>query len=118
MELLNDNSEIYIDGYKTEGAGVAVKSINGGKTQINLFNNGIWNNKLEDHYVFDLTNSELYAVGGMIFGFNPDRKFNEAIKSVKNGRTKINNLYDCTIELEGVDALGRSFGRLFNKIKA
>ncbi|MBO4262750.1 MAG: hypothetical protein J5903_03085 [Clostridia bacterium] len=118
VELLNDNSEIYIDGYKTEGAGVAVKSINGGKTQINLFNNGIWNNKLEDHYVFDLTNSELYAVGGMIFGFNPDRKFNEAIKSVKNGRTKINNLYDCTIELEGVDALGRSFGRLFNKIKA
>ncbi len=36
IEMLNDNSEIILDAYKIEGPGVAVKSINGGKTMINI----------------------------------------------------------------------------------
>ena len=118
VELLNDHSELYLDGYKTEGAGTAIKSVNGGRTQINLFNQGLWNNRLEDHCVFDLEDSELDAAGGLIFGFSADRRFSKAIRHVKGGRTTVKNLYDCTIELEGKDALGRSFGRLFKRIRA
>lgn len=117
IELLNDNSEIYIDGYKTEGAGTAVKSINGGKTQINLFNNGLWCNGIEDNYVFDICESKLYAVGGQIFGYREDKNFTKAVRNEKAGRTKILNLYDCSVELDGLDALGRKFGRLIDKIE-
>ncbi len=35
-ELLNDGSELVIDAYKIEGPGVAVKTVNGGKTEIHI----------------------------------------------------------------------------------
>lgn len=74
IELLNDNSEIYIDGYKTEGPGCALKSINGGKTQINLCNNGLWCNSLEDNPLFDIRQSEFQVSAVFLFGFHPDKR--------------------------------------------
>lgn len=41
IEILNDNSTILIDGFKVEGPGTAVKTINGGKTRINICTCGI-----------------------------------------------------------------------------
>lgn len=74
IELLNDHSEIYIDGYKTEGPGCALKSINGGKTQINVCNNGLWCNSLEDNPLFDINDSELEVSAVFPFGFYPDKR--------------------------------------------
>lgn len=73
IELLNDDSQIYIDGYKTEGPGCALKSVNGGKTQINICNNGIWYNAVEENPLFSLSNSEFEAFGVLPFLFNPDK---------------------------------------------
>ncbi len=79
IELLNDHSEIYLDGYKTEGPGCALKSINGGKTQINLCNNGIWSNTIEDNSIFILEHSELEAFGVLPFELHTqDRKLMNA----------------------------------------
>ncbi len=35
-EILNDGGELLLDAYKIEGPGVAVKTVNGGKTMINI----------------------------------------------------------------------------------
>lgn len=72
IELLNDNSEIYIDGYKTEGPGCALKSINGGKTQINICNNGIWNNRIEENSLFEINQSQIEMFGVLPFYIRSD----------------------------------------------
>lgn len=74
IELLNDNSEVYIDGYKTEGPGCALKSINGGKTQINICNNGIWHNTVEENSLFDISKSEIELSAILPFYIFPDKR--------------------------------------------
>lgn len=75
IELLNDASEIYIDGYKTEGPGNALTSINGGKTKINIANHGIWKNMRKDNMLFRLTDSELELSCSYPFSLNPERDY-------------------------------------------
>lgn len=89
-ELLNDNSEIYIDGYKTEGPGCMLKSINGGKTQINLCNSGIWCNTLEENSMFDISDSDIEVFNVHPFLFSSERKFLTAF----NIDREKNNLLD------------------------
>lgn len=69
IELLNDHSEIYIDGYKLEGPGCTLKSINGGKTQINLCNAGIWSNRVPENSLFIMENSEIEMCGVLPFAY-------------------------------------------------
>lgn len=79
VELLNDGSEIHIDGYKTEGGGISLKSVNGGKTQINICNLGLWDNHLEENSMFDLTASEIEMSGVYAFGFADEEKYCTAL---------------------------------------
>ena len=96
VELLNDNSEIFISGYKTEGPGVVIKSINGGKTRLTLFNCGIWDNHIESNSIFEITDSSLEFAGGLIFWYNDDKKNNNAFKIIKNNEEENLNLFDCS----------------------
>lgn len=73
VELLNDASEIYVDGYKTEGPGCALKSINGGKTQMNVCNHDIWSNELSDNSLFDIENSSLEVYASLPFFYKSDK---------------------------------------------
>ena len=104
--------KFYDDGDKTEGPGIACITENGGKTQINLFNNGLWHNLLEENSVFEVSDSHLSVVGGLIFGYTDDERFMKAIRIKKGNKTKIVNLNDCTVELKGQDALGRLFDKI------
>lgn len=95
IELLNDNSDIHIDGYKVEGGGIALKSINGGKTQINVCNLGLWNNRLEENSMFDITKSEIEMSGVYAFGFADKEKYCTALK--RDGKkSSISELVKCS----------------------
>lgn len=69
IELLNDGSKVYIDGYKVEGPGTAVKTINGGSTQINVFSAGIGNSEAENA-LFETIDSSLEVNLGREGGFD------------------------------------------------
>lgn len=65
VEMLNDNSRILLDAYKVEGPGVAVKTVNGGVTQINLCTCAIGYNKAENA-LFETTDAKLEVCGALI----------------------------------------------------
>ncbi len=98
VELLNDNSDLFMNGYKTEGGGTALKSINGGKTKINLINNGIWRNSKIENALYDIEDSAIEMCKALVFLFNNDRRYCTAF-SIDGERT---NLFDCS-ELEKED---------------
>ena len=87
MELLNDNSVIMIDGYKVEGPGVAVKTINGGNSQINVGTcgigckdalNGLWE-----------TDDAHALVQGVRMGVCGKYEYNIVIKQTTNGKVQL-----------------------------
>ncbi len=116
IELLNDNSEISVDGYKVEGPGMLVKTINSGKTQLNLFNAAWWGNKIEENSLFMVRDSSIDVTGGNVFCYDPEEKYQLAL-DVENGDFKQKSIIDnCAKELTGKDALGRSASRLIENI--
>ena len=115
IELLNDASELLIDGYKVEGPGELVKTVNGGKTQLNLFNAAWGGNKIEDHVIFEIHNGEIDITGGNIFCYPENDRYCTALL-VDNDKNERISLKECSIELSGLDALGRSWGRLIENI--
>lgn len=62
IELLNDGSEIILDAYKVEGPGVAVKTINGGNTVINISQAAI-GYIYADNSLFETVDSDLSVIG-------------------------------------------------------
>ncbi len=112
IELLNDNSEVVIDGYKTEGPGILVKAVNGGKTQLNLFNAAWWGNKLPENAIFECRDSDLQVTGGNVFCYPDDDDFCLAFLIHKAGGEERHYLRRCSTKLSGKDALNRSWGRL------
>ena len=86
VAMLNDNSEILLDGFRTEGCGTALKSINGGTTQINLFNAGIGFKKAENP-LFEVCDSVLELTGAFVFGFNTESEYNIILSSTKDKLT-------------------------------
>lgn len=113
IELLNDHSELIIDGYKVEGPGVLVKNRNGGKTQLNLFNAAWWGNRIENNALFDFDKGVLMATGGNIFCYPQEERFCLAIHK----ETQRTYLKDCSVELTGQDALHRDWGRLIKNLE-
>lgn len=65
IEMLNDNSVILMDAYKVEGPGAAVKTINNGKTQINICTCAIGYNKAENA-LFLTEDAELILNGVLV----------------------------------------------------
>lgn len=116
IELLNDNSEIIIDGYKVEGPGTLVKSINGGKTSLNLFNAAWWGNKIPDHSLFELHNSSAHLVGGHIFCYPSDENLCLTLQIFDNKEEKRITLKNTSDIIIGSDALKRDLGRIMKDV--
>ncbi len=116
VAILNDNSLCLVDGYKTEGPGKLLKSINGGKTRFNLFNAAWWGNKIPENCMFDMEDSKCFAVGGNIFCYPDEKELRTALLLKSGSGDKVIPLDDCSTELEGLDALGRPWGRLIDKL--
>lgn len=117
IEILNDNSEIIVDGFKVEGPGELVKSINGGKTRLNLFNAAWWGNKIPDNALFESHDSYMTLIGGNVFCFPDDDHLCLTIRNLKNGIEEKTLLKDCSDALTGLDALGRSWGCLIKNVE-
>ena len=116
VELLNDASELVVDGYKVEGPGVLVKTVNGGKTQLNLFNAAWWGNGIKENGLFDVSNSDLDVTGGNVFCYPGDDEYCLTFR-VKNGaKEEKTTLRKCSKKLLGVDALNREWGRLIENV--
>lgn len=116
IELLNDNSTLVVDGYKVEGPGVLVKSINGGKTQLNLFNAAWWGNKIEENCLFDMENSKAQLVGGHVFCYPGEEELSRALWVKNNDTEYITTIQKDLIKITGNDALNRDFGSLLEKV--
>ncbi len=117
LELLNDNSELLVDGYKVEGAGMILKSVNGGKTQLNLFNAAWWGNCLSENCMFTMENASAHLTGGHIFCYSDAKELRTALCIRNDGEETKTELYDCSRELKGKDALGRDLGRLIETLR-
>ena len=116
VELLNDGSEVYIDGYKVEGPGTLIKSINNGKTVLNLFNAAWWGNKIPEHAMFESYNSKMKLIGGNPFCCSDNENYS-MVANIQNGNIqKCIYLSDCSKKLSGFDALNRSWGYLIKNL--
>ena len=116
IELLNDGSEVFVDGYKVEGPGTLVKSINNGKTTLNLFNAAWWGNKIPEHSLFESHDSQMRLIGGNPFCCPEDETYTLALRVFTAGEEKRCYLKECSQPLEGLDALGRSWGHLITDV--
>ena len=67
VEMLNDGSKILMDGYKVEGPGFAVKTINGGTTELNIVSCGI-GYRNAPNALFQTEYARTKVVGANIFG--------------------------------------------------
>lgn len=67
VEVLNDGSELVVYGLKVEGPGTAVKTVNGGLTEIYGFSAGIGNAKAENALIYDDSTSKTTLYGGIAF---------------------------------------------------
>ena len=67
IEVLNDGSELVAYGLKVEGPGTAVRTVNGGKTEIYGFSAGIGNARAENALIYDDDTSSTSLFGGIAF---------------------------------------------------
>ena len=84
IEVLNDNSRLTVYGFKVEGPGTAVKTVNGGKTAVFVFSCGI-GDKTAKNALFENSNSDVYLFAGKIFGVTDELDYNLILNSEHNG---------------------------------
>ena len=111
VELWNDNSTLVLDGYKVEGPGVLVKSTGNANTKLNLFNAAWWGNSIEDNALFSVYGGEVDLAGGLVFCFPENDKYCVTILD-RRAEEKRAYLKEVSVELDGKDALNRSWGRM------
>jgi len=116
LDLLNDSSELIIDGYKTEGPGKMIKAINRGKTQLNLFNSAWWGNKISENELFEICDSPMILTGGNVFCYPDEEELSMALRVSKDNETYRKNINEIGKKLSGKDSLGRSWGILIENI--
>lgn len=75
LAMLNDGSDILLDGFRTEGPGSALKTVNGGKTEICLFNAGI-GYKYAENPLFETCGATLDITGALAFGYSERTEYN------------------------------------------
>ena len=117
LELLCDASFLTIDGFKTEGPGKMIRATGGSNVQVNNFNSAWWGNKLPENEMFEADSSKMRLVGGNIFCFNNVPDLRTLLRVTNGENTERHDLADLSSELSGEDALGRSWGRLIEKIE-
>lgn len=79
LAVLNDGSDILIDGLRTEGPGTAVRTINGGKTTVHISNSGI-GHKTSTKPLYEAINSHMNLCGVRASGFNDETEYNIIVK--------------------------------------
>ena len=106
------HSQILVDGYKVEGPGVLVKSVNQAYTRLNLFNAAWWGNQIEENALFESHDSKLALRGGNIFCYPAEEKYCLAFRTYRQANETRTYLKECSEELSGLDALNRPWGCL------
>ena len=86
-EVLNDNSKLTVYGFKVEGPGTAIKTVNGGETTVFVFSCGIGDITAKNA-LFDNDNSDVMLFGGKIFGVTDQLDYNLILRSEKGGKIK------------------------------
>ena len=117
LELLCDASFLTIDGFKTEGPGKMIRAIGGSNVQVNNYNSAWWGNKLLENEMFEADSSKMRLVGGNVFCFENIPNLRTLLRVTNGKNTERHDLVDLSSELSGEDALGRSWGRLIEKIE-
>lgn len=79
LVILNDGSEVLLDGVRTEGPGTAVKTINNGKTTVHI-SSSVIGNKISNKPLYEIQNSEISIFGMSASGFNKETEYNIIIK--------------------------------------
>ena len=87
VEVLNDASDFVCFGYKVEGPGTAVKTINGGKTEVFVFSCGIGDITAENP-LFENKDSKVLLLNGKIFGVWDTLDYNLILESNYRGKTE------------------------------
>lgn len=116
VELFNDHSRIFVEGYKVEGPGVLVKSVNQAHTRLKLFNAAWWGNRIEENALFESHDSKLDLTGGNIFCYPDEEKYSLAFRTYRQAKEERIGIKECSETLEGLDALGRPWGCLIGNL--
>ena len=87
VEVLNDNSDFLCFGFKVEGPGTAVKTINNGKTEVFVFSCGIGDSTAENP-LFENKNSSVMLLNGKVFGVWDTLDYNLILESDYSGAIK------------------------------
>ena len=90
IEVLNDNSDFVCYGFKVEGPGTAIKTINGGKTKVFVFSCGIGDITAENP-LFENKDSSVLLLNGKVFGVWDTLDYNLILESNYNG--VLNKIY-------------------------
>ena len=82
---MNDGSVLYLDGFKVEGPGTAMKTINGGRTVINVLSAGIGNAKASNALI-ETKDAETLLTCGRIGSFGEKTMYQVVFEDNQNGR--------------------------------
>ncbi len=85
VEILNNGSTVYLDGFKVEGPGTAMKTINGGHTVINVFSAGIGNAEASNALI-ETKDGTTILTGGLIGSFEEETMYHIVYESDKDGK--------------------------------
>ena len=85
VAMLNDNSKVVIDGFRTEGCGTALKAVGGGTTTFNVFNAGI-GYKYAENPLFEIYDSSFEINLAICFGFDENSEYNILVSDEKDGK--------------------------------
>ena len=94
-----------------------IRAIGGSEVQVNNFNSAWWGNKIPENEIFEAEHSKMRLVGGNIFCFNNVPDLRTLLRVTNGENTDRHDLVYLSSELSGEDALGRSWGRLIEKIE-
>lgn len=87
VEVLNDNSDFVCYGFKVEGPGTAIKTINGGKTKVFVFSCGIGDITAKNP-LFENKDSSVLLLNGKVFGVWDTLDYNLILESNYSGEIK------------------------------
>ena len=87
VEVLNDSSEFVCYGFKVEGPGTAIKTINGGITNVFVFSCGIGDITAKNP-LFENKDSSVLLLNGKVFGVWDTLDYNLILESNYSGEIK------------------------------
>ena len=87
IEVLNDHSDFWCYGLKVEGPGTAVKTVNGGVTQVFVFSCGIGDITAQNP-LFENKNARVLLLNGEAFGVCDRLDYNLILESDHGGEVR------------------------------